>query len=111
MPVKAGELGERLAVYRAVQTRNETGEATLAPSLFATVWGAVRPLTSREGVQYGQTVGTTLYKVQMRFLRGLTMDMWIVYQGRKLEISAIDEYEQQLYVMVTCAERHSPGTA
>ena len=75
MPVVAGELTERLAVYQAVKTRNETGEATLTPSLFASVWGAVRPLTSRESVQYGQTVGTTLYKVQMRFLKGMSLDM------------------------------------
>lgn len=111
MPVNAGELTERLKVYRAIQTRNDTGEVTLAPSLVASVWGAVRPLSSREQQQYGQQVGVTVYKVLIRNLPSLTSDMWIDYRGRKLEISSIDEYERRLYMMVTCSERHSPGSA
>lgn len=109
MPVNAGELTERLAVYQAVQTRNDTGEATLTPALVATVWGSVRPLSSREQQQYGQQVGVTTYKVLIRNLSSLTSDMWIVYRGRKLEIAAIDEYEGRLYMIVTCVQRHVEG--
>ena len=111
MPVNAGELTERLKVYQSVQGRDSAGAVILTPSLVATVWASVRPLSSRESMQYGQQIGVTLYKVQMRYLASLTSDMWIDYRGRKLEISSIDEYERRLYQMVTCAERHSPGSA
>lgn len=108
MPLNAGNLGERLRVYRSVTVRNDTGEATLTPSLVATVWGEVRPLSSREAVQYGQQIGSTTYKVVIRYLKDLTMDMWIDYRGRKLEIGAIDEYEARLFQVITCTERHMP---
>jgi SPP1 family predicted phage head-tail adaptor len=111
MPVNAGELTDRLTIYRAVQTRNDTGEVTLAPSLVAKVWGAVRPLSSREQQQYGQQVGVTLYKVVIRFLPSLTSDMWVQYRDRKLEIAAIDDYEGQLYSIITCVQRHIPSEA
>ena len=111
MPVNAGDLTERVKVYQAVVGRNDTGEATLTPQLVCSVWSQIRPLSSRESVQYGQQVGTTMYKLKIRFLSVLTSDMWIVYRGRKLEIAAIDEYERQLYQMLTCTERHIPGEA
>lgn len=111
MPIDAGDLTERLKVYRSVVARNDTGEAVLTPQLVSTVWGEVRPLSSRESMQYGQQVGITLYKVKIRFLRGLTSDMWIVYQGRKLEIASIDEFERRLFMVLTCTERHIPGEA
>jgi SPP1 family predicted phage head-tail adaptor len=111
MPVNAGDLSERVSVYEAVVSRNDTGEATLTPSLVAKVWGEVRPLSSRESMQYGQQVGTTMYKVKIRLLTTLTSDMWIVHRGRKLEIASIDEYEQRLYQTLTCTERHIPGEA
>jgi SPP1 family predicted phage head-tail adaptor len=111
MPVNAGDLTERVNVYRAVVTRNDTGEATLTPALVAKVWAEVRPLSSRESMQYGQQVGTTMYKVKIRLLSALTSDMWIVYRERKLEIASIDEYEGRLYQMLTCTERHIPGEA
>ena len=111
MPVNAGDLTERVKVYEAVVSRNDTGEATLTPQLVCSAWAEVRPLSSRESVQYGQQVGTTMYKVKVRFLSSLTSDMWIVHRGRKLEIAAIDEYEGRLYQMLTCTERHIPGEA
>jgi SPP1 family predicted phage head-tail adaptor len=106
MPVDAGELTERLKVYEAVASRNDTGEATIAASLVATVWGAVRPLSSRELQQYGQQVGVTQYRVVIRNLSSLTSDMWIEYRGRKLEIASIDEHERRLYMILTCVQRH-----
>jgi SPP1 family predicted phage head-tail adaptor len=111
MPVNAGELVNRVTVCQAVQNRNDAGEVTLTSSKVASVWANVRPLSSRESIQYGQQVGVTLYKVVIRFLPSLTSDMWFDYQGRRLEISSIDEYEFQLYQIVTCVERHIPGGA
>ena len=111
MPVDAGDLTERLAIYRAVVSRNDTGEATLTPQLVSKVWGEVRPLSSRESVQYGQQVGVTLYKVKIRYIGGITSDLWIDYRGRKLEIGSVDEYERRLFIVLTCSERHIPGEA
>lgn len=109
MPVNAGELTERLRFYEAVVSRNDTGEATLTPALVATVWGSVRPLSSREVQQYGQQVGVTQYRVLIRALGKLKPEMWADYRGRKLEIASIDEYERRLYMLLTCVERHSSG--
>jgi SPP1 family predicted phage head-tail adaptor len=111
MPVNAGELVYRLTVYQAVQNRNDSGEVTLTPSKVASVWGNVRPLSSREQQQYGQQIGITLYKVVIRFLPSLRSDMWFDYRGRRLEVSSIDEYENRLYQIVTCVERHIPSEA
>ncbi len=111
MPVNAGELLNRLTVYQSVQTRNDAGEVTLTPSKVASVWGDVRPLSSRESLQYGQQVGVTVYKVIIRFMPSLTTDMWIDYRGRRLEIATMDEYEYQLYMILTCVERHIPNEA
>lgn len=111
MPVNAGDLTERVKVYEAVVSRNDTGEATLTPALVDKIWAQVRPATSRESMQYGQQVGTTMYKVKIRMLPALTFDMWIVHRGRKLEIASIDDHEGRLYQMLTCTERHLPGEA
>ena len=59
-------------------------------------------------MQYGQQIGVKSYKVVIRYLDTLTMDMWFDYSGRKLEIASIDEYEARLFQVVTCTERLVP---
>jgi SPP1 family predicted phage head-tail adaptor len=108
MPLNAGNLTERVQVYRPVVVRNDTGEATLSSVLVAKVWAEVRPLSSREGLQYGQQIGVTSYKVVIRQLNALTMEMWFDYRGRKLEIASIDEHESRLFQVITCTERLVP---
>jgi SPP1 family predicted phage head-tail adaptor len=108
MPLNAGQLNERLGVYKPVVVRNDTGEATLTSALVATVWAEVRPLSSREAMQYGQQIGVTSYKVVIRQLNALMIDMWFDYRGRKLEIASIDEHESRLFQVITCTERLVP---
>ena len=52
-------------------------------------WANVEPTTGREYVEMQKIRAETTYKVQMRFIPGITHDMYLLFNGRKLEIESI----------------------
>lgn len=105
MPTDAGDLKERIRLEEPVQGTNETGEAVLTWQLVAEVWGKVAPVTGRELVEWGQVVGTTLWRVTIRYRPGVRSSMRIVFRGRALEIGQVLEVERYKTLSLVCTER------
>ena len=51
--MEAGRLRHRIAIERAVETQDSSGDPVIAWQPIGTVWGAIEPLRGREGVYAG----------------------------------------------------------
>lgn len=105
MPTDAGDLKERLRLEQPVEGSNETGETVLTWQLVAEVWGKVAPVTGRELVEWGQVVGTTMWRVTIRYRPGVASKMRILFRGRVLEIGQVLEVDRYKYLQLICTER------
>ena len=68
-------------------------------------WAEVKPMTGREYEEMQKIRAETTYNVYMRFLPGITYDMFISYNGKKLKIeSIIDVEERHKIINLVCSE-------
>ncbi len=68
-------------------------------------WAEVKPTTGREYEEAQKIRAETTYNVYMRYLPGLTYDMFITYNGKKLKIeSIIDVEERHTVINLVCSE-------
>lgn len=105
MPLDAGKLWARVTIEQPATTQNEVGETVLSWSTFATVWADVQSLGGREAERYAEVVGLSGWKVTLRYLPGIKSAMRVIFDGRTLEIGAINEYERKLWQTLICTEK------
>ncbi len=68
-------------------------------------WAEVKPTTGREYEEMQKIRAETTYNVHMRFLPGITHDMFILHHGKKLHIESIlDIEERHKELTVVCSE-------
>lgn len=68
-------------------------------------WAEVKPTTGREYEEAQKIRAETTYNVYMRYLPGLTYDMFITYNGKTLKIeSIIDVEERHKIINLVCSE-------
>lgn len=68
-------------------------------------WAYVKPTTGREYEEMQKIRAETTYNVNMRFIPGITHDMFIMHHGKKLSIeSVLDLEERHKELMIVCAE-------
>lgn len=80
-----------------------SGEVVIDWQDVATVWGNVRPLTSRESVQFAQTGKQASHEVTVRYRPGVAEDQRILFGTRVLDIVGVrnlDERKRELRIMV-----------
>lgn len=70
-----------------------------------TTWASINPISGREYYQ-AETINSDLtHKVRLRYRKGITPDMRILYKYRIFNIvSVINEYEKNAILQLMCRE-------
>lgn len=103
---RPGKLRNRIDIEEPTQQTNESGETQPTWSIKQTVWASVEPLRGQEAFIAQQVNNEITHKVVMRYTSGITSNMRIDFNGRKLYISSIvDQFERNEYLELTCKER------
>lgn len=71
----------------------------------ATTWASINPISGKEYYS-AETINSDLtHKIRLRYRRGITPDMRILYNGRIFYIvSVINEYEKNTMLQLMCRE-------
>ena len=71
----------------------------------ATTWASINPISGKEYYS-AETINSDLtHKIRLRYRRGITPDMRILYNGRIFYIvSVINEYEKNTMLQFMCRE-------
>ena len=111
MAISAGKLREMVVVETPTEVRNALGESEQTWSTFAAARPAsVEALSYNEQEQRGQIGGATSYRVELRYLAGLTGKMrlrWSSRDDRILYISGVIETGRREGLELDCQEQAS----
>ncbi len=102
--IDPGKLRERVTVQQATESRNAIGETVLAWSTYDTVWASVEGVSSREALDAGKIDIQISHRVRMRYLSGITQNMWLSWRDRTLEIVSLLEYGNRSEHVLICQE-------
>lgn len=79
--MQAGRLRHRVTIQTVSEAQNSIGEPIETWSTFATVWGAIEPLPSRDRYTAAQLEEPIVYRLRIRYLSGVTGKMRVVHGG------------------------------
>lgn len=85
-----GHLRHRVTIQQYVTTTDGQGGFNRSWSTFATRWAGVEPMKGLEQFRQDQKHPRQLFKIQLRFLDGLTEKMRILYNGNYYFIVSIE---------------------
>lgn len=95
MIFNAGHFNKRIAIQSEVGGTDQDGYAIDGWSTVKNVWAMVKPLSGREYVQSKTTNSETITRFVIRYTKGLTTKMRIVYGGRVFQIDSILNDDEQ----------------
>lgn len=106
MWVNPGKLNKRITLQRSITDKDASGRPVKRWVDVATVWAAVRPLRGREYHAAAANNAEGTKRVEIRYRKGITTDMRVLYGGRILEINSppIDPDEQHKELHLMCRE-------
>lgn len=102
--MRAGELRHPLTLQQATDVQNTRGEAIPTWSDVADVWGAIEPLSGREGFAANQMYASATHRIRIRYRSGVVPKMRFTKGSRVFEIDAVlnvDERNRELACLVT----------
>lgn len=98
---KRNELGEVIGEYS--DDINELSENIQGLKLYKVVWANLVPMKSNEKVDKTGTIsGEDLYKINIRYLKGVDRKCVIKYQGLEYEIESVQEVDRRRYLEIIC---------
>lgn len=105
-----GAMRHRITIQRTVPSVNENGFEEKLPEVYKTVWAAVSNLHGSEFFEAAQTNAENTVKFTIRYLPEVTQDMEILFQGRKYDITAIDNIKyRNKYLEIKAVEVNLDG--
>lgn len=107
--IDPGKMRHRITFQRFDGTRDGFGDPLDTADQHwcdvATRWAAIDPISGREFYAAEQSQSEVSHKVRVRYLPGITTDMRILWQGRRLKIlSVIDWEERHESLLLMCKE-------
>jgi SPP1 family predicted phage head-tail adaptor len=104
--ISIGELSTRIALQAPLRTEDGGGGASVAWSLVAEVWGAVRPVSGHEVVEADSVAGRVSHEIWIRHRAGVVPEMRFVLGQRTFEIRAvIESLERRRFLRCLVEER------
>lgn len=101
-----GDLRHRIEIYGKTQIENELGETDFTFGKIKTIWAAIIPQTSK--MQSGQAntiLSNTTHKIIVRYDKGITQDMYIMFKGKRFDINYIlNPYFKNETLEIFCSE-------
>lgn len=104
--INAGSLRERVTLLTPGTTAPDGrgGVVMTGPATQTTVYARVRPLSSTEKLQLGQTVNTQAYEITIRRTNTATAKQRLTWKGKSLNVQAVAPDEAREYEVLTCYE-------
>lgn len=84
-----GKLSSRVTLQSPAEAKSRSGEVTLSWSDYATVWGSVDGLSSRDIMQAQQANVIATHKVRIRYRSDVTHEHRLKWRGRTMEIASV----------------------
>lgn len=101
-----GDLRHRIEIYGKTKIENELGETDFTFGKIKTIWAAIIPQTSK--MQSGQAntiLSNTTHKIIVRYDKGITQDMYIMFKGKRFDINYIlNPYFKNETLEIFCSE-------
>ena len=96
---------------RLSETKDASGARIDVPGKVAAFWANVSRSRATETTEVGRTVPFAYYKIRIHWRDDINEAMYLVYQGKELEInSIIDLQERHKYLELECTERVTPSS-
>jgi SPP1 family predicted phage head-tail adaptor len=103
--IRTGQLRKRITIQQETMTPDGSLGFVAAWSTFRACWAAVEPLSGAERLQYAQLYPTLSIRVTVRYTKGVSPKMRILYGTRTLEIlDVLDLQEQHKELQLMCHE-------
>lgn len=111
MKYKGQELGAGM-LKRAIEIQKDAatsvgtdGMATESARSFAKPMAKIEPLTGRELVNASQVHAGVTHEILVRYIPGVTEQMWCLYDGRRLNFTSIlNLHEANRWLVITATE-------
>jgi len=95
-----GKLNKRIEIYANRERENELGQVVHDKYLFKSARASIKA-KARSEQQAEKKNDKTTYTIVMRYAKGLSEDMIIMYEGKELEIyQIIDIDERHKYIEI-----------
>lgn len=115
--MRSGTLNRRVTLQSRSEAQGSTGEVTWTWADVDTVWAAIEPMAGREYFAAQQMQATTNTRIRMRFRRGVTTKMRVVYTEagsptytRYYAIDAvINPKDRREELQLMCTEKEADG--
>ncbi|WP_174286636.1 phage head closure protein [Sphingomonas bacterium] len=111
MPLRPGDLRQRVTIQEVSETLNAGGGKTKAWNDVATVWAQVTPSSGGEAFAQGVARNTQFYKVLIRYRAGVTPRNRMVWNGQPLNIRTCSDPDGTREALQMMAESGSPEPA
>ncbi|MED0676983.1 phage head closure protein [Aneurinibacillus thermoaerophilus] len=95
-------LNRRIRLQRRESAKDDEGIVTEGWADVATVWAAIEPLRGREYFAAATVNAENTVRIRMRYRRGITPDMRVLYDGRVFEIQSVidvNEMHREIHLM------------
>ncbi|MEN3132503.1 phage head closure protein [Bacillus albus] len=96
-PLNASDLNKRITLQKKSNDyhTDEEGNPIEKWEDVATVWAAVKPLRGREFWQAASVNAENTIRVEIRYRKGITNNMRILYGNRLLDINSVIDVEEK----------------
>ena len=102
----------RIDIQQRSDSTDTFGQQIKIWKTVATVWAAVEPILTGDGLVYpGQSIQyETMIQVVIRYMSGLTPKMRVMFNNRPLEILSVENVQERNRIIVmTCREGLNDG--
>ena len=93
--IAAGKLNRRLTLYRATETRSETGTTTNGWNEAGSSWAALESLNLRESTRAAGMTDTIEAKFVMRWRENVTTSMEVACDNHRYAVIQVEEIGQR----------------
>ena len=105
-----GEMRHRITFQRITSMINENGFESELPQEYKTVWASVSNLSGREYYQAAAIQAEKTVMFTIRYLSDLAEDMEILFEGKKYNITSIDNIKyKNRYIEIKALEVDRSG--
>ena len=100
-------LNHRIEIWQEAENdTNEYGESSHDDELVGYLWALVVPNRGNEYRENYKLTQSQSYKITIRKTNGLNPSMWVVFNGKRLDIEAIQDLQSRnMYMELVCNER------
>ena len=95
MYFKSGKLNKRITFITYSETQNEIGQLIQQPVPIKTVWAFLEPIRGHQQMEAQRLSNETTYKILTRYHKGITQEMLINYEDKKLYIHQVIDIEER----------------